>query len=46
MSDLRKIKVDGVEVEVDGAMTLLQACEVAGKEIPRFLNSSMRCCRR
>lgn len=36
MSDLRKIKVDGVEVEVDGAMTLLQACEVAGKEIPRF----------
>ncbi|MEO1611580.1 MAG: NADH-quinone oxidoreductase subunit NuoG, partial [Pseudomonadota bacterium] len=36
MSDLRKIKVDGVEVEVDGALTLLQACEVAGKEIPRF----------
>ncbi|MEM7270754.1 MAG: NADH-quinone oxidoreductase subunit NuoG, partial [Pseudomonadota bacterium] len=36
MSDLRKIMVDGLEVEVDGAMTLLQACEVAGKEIPRF----------
>ncbi|MEL7462492.1 MAG: NADH-quinone oxidoreductase subunit NuoG [Pseudomonadota bacterium] len=36
MSDLRKIKVDGIEVEVDGALTLLQACEVAGKEIPRF----------
>ncbi|MGB0853766.1 MAG: NADH-quinone oxidoreductase subunit NuoG [Pikeienuella sp.] len=36
MTDLRKIKVDGVEVEVDGAMTLLQACEEAGKEIPRF----------
>ena len=36
MSDLKKIKVDGVEVEVDGAMTLLQACEEAGKEIPRF----------
>ncbi len=36
MSDLRKIKVDGIEVEVDGALTLLQACEEAGKEIPRF----------
>ena len=36
MTDLRKIKVDGIEVEVDGAMTLLQACEEAGKEIPRF----------
>ena len=36
MSDLRKLKVDGVEIEVDGAMTLLQACEEAGKEIPRF----------
>ncbi|MEM8754664.1 MAG: 2Fe-2S iron-sulfur cluster-binding protein, partial [Pseudomonadota bacterium] len=36
MSDLRKLKVDGVEIEVDGALTLLQACEEAGKEIPRF----------
>ncbi len=36
MSDLKKIKVDGIEIEVDGAMTLLQACEEAGKEIPRF----------
>ncbi len=36
MSTLKKIKVDGIEVEVDGAMTLLQACEAAGKEIPRF----------
>ncbi|QIE54242.1 NADH-quinone oxidoreductase subunit G [Pikeienuella piscinae] len=36
MSDLRKLKVDGIEMEVDGAMTLLQACEEAGKEIPRF----------
>ncbi|WP_340109002.1 NADH-quinone oxidoreductase subunit NuoG [Pikeienuella sp. HZG-20] len=36
MSDLRKLKVDGVEIEVPGAMNLLQACEEAGKEIPRF----------
>ncbi|MGY9048381.1 MAG: NADH-quinone oxidoreductase subunit NuoG [Rhodobacterales bacterium] len=36
MSDLRKINIDGKDVEVDGAMTLIQACEVAGIEIPRF----------
>ncbi|GLQ34774.1 NADH-quinone oxidoreductase [Amylibacter marinus] len=36
MSDLRKIIIDGEEVEVEGAMTLLQACEVAGIEVPRF----------
>ena len=36
MSDLRKIIIDGQEVEVDAAMTLLQACEVADVEIPRF----------
>ncbi|WP_416915261.1 MAG: NADH-quinone oxidoreductase subunit NuoG [Roseicyclus sp.] len=36
MSDLRKIIIDGHEVEVDPAMTLIQACEVAGIEIPRF----------
>ena len=36
MSDLRKIIIDGQEVEVDGAMTLLQACEVADVEVPRF----------
>ncbi|APX11761.1 NADH-quinone oxidoreductase subunit NuoG [Tateyamaria omphalii] len=36
MSDLRKIIIDGQEVEVDGAMTLIQACEEAGIEIPRF----------
>ena len=36
MSDLRKVIIDGTEVEVDGAMTLIQACEVAGIEIPRF----------
>ncbi|WP_370401781.1 NADH-quinone oxidoreductase subunit NuoG [Sulfitobacter sp. JB4-11] len=36
MSDNRKIVIDGNEVEVDGAMTLIQACEQAGVEIPRF----------
>ncbi|GKY87805.1 NADH-quinone oxidoreductase subunit NuoG [Sinisalibacter aestuarii] len=36
MSDLKKIVIDGNEVEVDGAMTILQACEVAGIEVPRF----------
>jgi len=36
MSDLRKVIIDGTEVEVDGAMTLIQACEEAGVEIPRF----------
>ena len=36
MTDLKKIIIDGNEVEVDGAMTLIQACEVAGIEVPRF----------
>jgi NADH-quinone oxidoreductase subunit G len=36
MSDLRKIIIDDQEVEVEGAMTLIQACEQAGVEIPRF----------
>ena len=36
MSDLRKLIIDGTEIEVDGAMTLIQACEEAGVEIPRF----------
>jgi len=36
MSDIRKIIIDGTEVEVEGAMTLIQACEEAGVEIPRF----------
>ena len=30
------VKVDGVEVEVPQGATVLQACEIAGKEIPRF----------
>ena len=36
MSDLRKIIIDDTEIEVDGAMTLIQACEQAGIEVPRF----------
>ena len=31
-----KVKVDGTEVEVPQGATVLQACELAGKEIPRF----------
>ena len=36
MSDLKKIIIDGREVDVPGAMTLIQACEEAGIEVPRF----------
>ena len=36
MSNLKKLIIDGIEVEVDPAMTLIQAAEVAGVEIPRF----------
>ena len=36
MADKRKIIIDGTEIEVDPAMTILQACEVAGIEVPRF----------
>jgi NADH-quinone oxidoreductase subunit G len=36
MSDTRKIIIDGQEIEVDGALTLIQACEEAGIEVPRF----------
>ncbi|MDX3882979.1 MAG: NADH-quinone oxidoreductase subunit NuoG [Sphingomonas sp.] len=31
-----KLIVDGIEVEVPAGATVLQACEAAGKEIPRF----------
>ncbi|MBU6266276.1 MAG: NADH-quinone oxidoreductase subunit NuoG [Sphingomonadales bacterium] len=31
-----KVTVDGVELEVPAGATVLQACELAGKEIPRF----------
>ena len=36
MSDIRKIIIDGKEIEAEGALTLIQACELAGVEIPRF----------
>ncbi|MAI89462.1 NADH-quinone oxidoreductase subunit NuoG [Ponticaulis sp.] len=36
MSDTFKLVVDGTEVEVPRNYTLLQACEEAGAEIPRF----------
>jgi NADH-quinone oxidoreductase subunit G len=31
-----KLTVDGIEIEVPAGSTVLQACEAAGKEIPRF----------
>ena len=36
MSDTFKLNIDGVEVEVPKAYTLMQACEEVGAEIPRF----------
>jgi NADH-quinone oxidoreductase subunit G len=36
MSDTFKVNIDGQEVEVPKAYTLMQACEEAGAEIPRF----------
>jgi NADH-quinone oxidoreductase subunit G len=31
-----KVTIDGTEIEVPAGATVLQACELAGKEIPRF----------
>jgi len=31
-----KMTIDGTEIEVPAGITVLQACELAGKEIPRF----------
>ena len=31
-----KLKIDGREIEVESGSTLLQACELAGAEVPRF----------
>jgi NADH-quinone oxidoreductase subunit G len=33
---MAKLTIDGVEIEVEDGLTVLQACEIAGKEIPRF----------
>ena len=31
-----KLKIDGTEMDFENGITLLQACELAGAEIPRF----------
>jgi NADH-quinone oxidoreductase subunit G len=31
-----KVTIDGETIEVPGGITVLQACEIAGKEVPRF----------
>ncbi|MGP9804534.1 NADH-quinone oxidoreductase subunit NuoG [Paracoccus sp. NSM] len=36
MAELRTIRIDGNDIEVDPNLTLIQACEQAGIEIPRF----------
>ncbi len=36
MTETVSITVDGVEIEVDRRLSLLQACELAGAEVPRF----------
>ncbi len=36
MAELRTIRIDGKEIEVDPNLTLIQACEQAGVEVPRF----------
>src|ERR1041384_6733290 len=33
---MAKLKVDGIEIEVPAEYTLLQVCEAAGAEVPRF----------
>ena len=33
---MTKVKINGSEIEVSDGMTILQACEEAGIEIPRF----------
>ncbi|PZO65958.1 MAG: NADH-quinone oxidoreductase subunit G [Paracoccus denitrificans] len=36
MSQLRTLKIDGQLIDVDPNLTLIQACEQAGIEVPRF----------
>ncbi|MBT7293498.1 MAG: 2Fe-2S iron-sulfur cluster binding domain-containing protein, partial [Rhodospirillaceae bacterium] len=33
---MMKLTIDGIEVEVEDGSTVLQACEQAGAEVPRF----------
>ncbi len=30
------LTIDGTEIEVEDGLTVLQACELAGVEVPRF----------
>jgi NADH dehydrogenase/NADH:ubiquinone oxidoreductase subunit G len=39
---MAKVTVDGIEVEVPNGSSVLQACEAAGKEIPRFCYARIR----
>ena len=34
--DLINIKVNQKEIQVDKNLTVMQACEIAGEEMPRF----------
>ena len=36
MSEPRRLIIDDTEIEVDSDLTIIQACEQAGIEIPRF----------
>lgn len=36
MADTRTIRIDGKDIDVDPNLTLIQACEQAGVEVPRF----------
>ncbi len=31
-----KLRIDGVDIDIENGMSLLQACEIAGAEVPRF----------
>ena len=33
---MAKLTIDGEEIEVEDGLSVMQACEIAGKEIPRF----------
>ena len=36
INNLRKVVIDNVEVAVNPALTIMQACEEINKEVPRF----------
>ena len=37
---MSKIVIDGKEIDVPAEYTLLQACEAAGAEVPRFASTN------